>query len=167
MNDFFCHLSEPTQAFLDGVKAENVEVVEDLSVDLGFLEHMIGDSAILTGISFNQIDDVVDATVLQSILLLFISSIHDRSCQVICCFSLDDEVKDVISVNICAQLHSFLLVYFWFVHNWTMESEYPQEIAKRQRFEFTPNSILLKSFVKIIAILNVSFLTVVYEEDQL
>jgi len=45
---FLCHVCEPLQTFLDGRKAQNVEVMEYLSVDLGFFENRVRYFAILS-----------------------------------------------------------------------------------------------------------------------
>ena len=101
--------------------------MEDLGVDLSLLEDLLWDLAVLTRRTLHQIDDVVDTTVLESVLLLLVASVHDGGCQVICCLSLDDEIKDVVGVNVgvCFLLGCFLPATFLFLWCRLIESEHP------------------------------------------
>lgn len=97
VSHLFCHLGEPLQGLLNRRNSHDVEAMEDLGVDAGFFEDSLWDLAVLTWCPFDQINDIVDATVFESELLLLVTAVHDGSCKIICCLSLNYEIKDVVS----------------------------------------------------------------------
>ena len=72
--------------------------MEYLCMNLSFLQDLDRNLIILARLTLNQIDYVIDATVLQSELLLFISTIHNRSCKIICSLPFNNKVKDIVSI---------------------------------------------------------------------
>jgi hypothetical protein len=76
--------------------AHDIEAVEYLGMDAGLAQNRLWDLAVLTRSAFDQIDHIVYAAVFQSKLLLLVPAVHDRSSQIICSFSLNYKVKDVV-----------------------------------------------------------------------
>lgn len=74
--------------------------MEDLGVNLSLLEHDFRNFAVLARRSLDQIDHVIDATGLESVLLLLVATIKNTCCQVIRSLSLDNKVKYVIRVEL-------------------------------------------------------------------
>lgn len=84
--------------------------MKDLSVNLSLLKDDFGDLTVLAWTALDQVDHVVDSTVFQAILLLLIAAIHDRSRQIVGCFTLNDEVENVVCILLGSS--SFLLGSF-------------------------------------------------------
>jgi hypothetical protein len=79
-------------------QSQNIKAVEDLSVYLCLREHVRGDPCVLASFPFNQVDDIIDAAILEAELLLLISTIDYGSCQVIGCFPFNNKVEHIVNV---------------------------------------------------------------------
>jgi hypothetical protein len=112
--NFTCHISKPFESISDCVYSQDIEAMEDLSMNLSLIQDLSWYLAILRSFSFNKIDNIVDSTIFQSKLLLFISTIYYWCCQVICCFSFTNVIEDVV--------YEVWQVYFFlgFFNFWTL-----------------------------------------------
>lgn len=116
---FVGHLSQPAQTFLNCWQAQNIEIVENLGMNLSLFQDNFGYFAVLSWRAFNQINYVIDSTIFQTVLLLFITAVHYRSRQIISCFSLNDEIKHVICKQrsfLCILFLLFLFIFSWLWH---------------------------------------------------
>lgn len=77
-------------------------------MDLGFREHLRWDFGVLTRLTLNQVHNIVDAAVFQSELLFLIPPINYRCCEIVCSFSLYNEVKHIVNVLSEGRLGLFL-----------------------------------------------------------
>ena len=79
-------------------QSQYIKAVEDLRVYLCLREHLRWDPCVLASLPFNQVDDIIDAAVLEAELLLLIPAIDYGGCQVVSCFPLNNKVEHIVNV---------------------------------------------------------------------
>ena len=64
-----------------------------LRVNACFLKHRLGQPAVVRWFALYQVCNIVNATILQAKLLLFVATIQDTSCKIVRCLALHNKVQ--------------------------------------------------------------------------
>jgi hypothetical protein len=141
-------------------------------MNLRLLKHSFWYLAVLARCAFDQVYYVVNATAFQSELLLVISTVHYRGCQVVCSLSFDDKVEDIVNIR-WQVVRCVLLPRLCFAYDFgcglsvtVVHAKDPKEVTEWQRLELSCQAILVEPIEEVVAVTLITFLSIVDKEDD-